>query len=116
MDTTILVINPAAFPWSFTSVRRQGDVCVSRLEFAAAPSGVRMISVRSARTNLDWFQKPARRRMKCSFQGDEGQHAPDQSTGALLLAVCCLTVGLEASLPREAVQSPSLELFKTQQE
>lgn len=55
-------------------------------------------------------------RMKCSFQGDEGQHAPDQSTAALLLAVCCLTVGLGASLPREVVQSPSLEFFKTQQE
>lgn len=36
------------------------------------------------------FTKPAWRRMKCSFQGDERQHAPDQSTNAFgcLFSTC----------------------------
>lgn len=100
-----------------TSVKRFRDVSAPRIQLAAVFTGTKLSSAGSAGTILDLFQK-------ASVKGDEvflsrrweWQLTSNLSTNALALAICFLTVELEASLPGEVVQSPSVEVFKTQQD
>lgn len=76
-----------------------------------------MSSAGSAEIVLDLFQKSSLKEDEVFLSRRwEWQLTSNQSINALSLAISFLTVELKASLPREVVQSPSMEVFKTQQD
>lgn len=100
MDTIILVKKPPSCA-TLTSVKRQRDVCVSRLKLAAAFPGVKTRSTRSAGTNMGLFPKARVKEDELFLpRRREQQLASNTSRIAMPLAVCFLTVGLEDSAKR----------------
>lgn len=107
---------PATFLYCFYQ-SQEAKRCFCFQAEASCSFHMKMSSAGSAGIVLDLFQKSSVKEDEVFLSRRwEWQLTSNQSINALSLAISFLTVGLKASLPREVVQSPSMEIFKTRQD